>query len=90
MVELMEGSRVVSRIPVPVTVDISAEAARPDVERGAVVRVYFDNGSVVVSARGEVLRAANVGDVVRVSIRSTRRVLRAKLVSPKKAEVTTP
>lgn len=87
MVELMDGDLVLSRVPVPITLRISAEAARPDVARGTSVRLFIESGSVVVSTRGEVLKDANVGEIVRVRVASTRRVVRAELLSGRKAKV---
>ena len=90
MVELLQGKQVTRRVPIPITVEISPEAARPDVARGTTVRVFIESGAVVVSTRGEVLTDANVGDTVRVALASTRRIVQARLISERKAQVIAP
>jgi hypothetical protein len=87
VVELMDGAVILARIPVPVTLNLSDVAARADLARGSSVRVFFESGLVKVSTQGELLTDANVGDFVSVAVRSTRRVVRAQLLTVQNARV---
>lgn len=90
VVELVDGDVVLSRVPVPVVLEVGEDVASPDVSRGTMIRVAITSGAVVVTTQGQLTDHANVGDVVQVVVTSTRRVVRAKLVSARLAEVIAP
>ncbi len=86
-VELVNDDVVVARIPVPILLDISEAAAKADLQRGSVVMLVIDSRSVRISTEGVVMADANVGDVANVQVKSTGRIVPAKLVSKDEAKV---
>jgi hypothetical protein len=79
--------RVVATGNVNVALDVSAEAAAPDVVRGASLVLVAGRNRVQVSAPGTSLADGMIGDVIRASVRSTGRVVQARLTSKDHAMV---
>ncbi|MBI5537730.1 MAG: flagella basal body P-ring formation protein FlgA [Deltaproteobacteria bacterium] len=79
--------RVVATGHVNVALDVSAEAAAPDVLKGAALVVVAGRNRVQVSAPGVSLADGMIGDVVRASIRSTGRIVQVRLTSKDRAAV---
>jgi len=79
--------RVTATGNVSVTVDVSAEAAAPDVVKGASLMLVIERNRVQVSAPGLSLGDAMIGQVVRASVRSTSRVVSARVVARDRAMV---
>ncbi|HMJ53502.1 MAG TPA: flagella basal body P-ring formation protein FlgA [Polyangiaceae bacterium] len=86
-VEMVSGGEVVARIPVPIVLEVSDEAARPDVARGARIGLVIDRRSLRIMTQGSCLLDANIGDVVSVLVVSTNRVIKAKITSRDEAQV---
>lgn len=86
-VELLSDGVVVARVPLGVVVDIGEEAARPDIQRGGTVRILLEMGAVVVQTTGVALSDGKVGDIIRVSVSPTRKIVRVLLVEPTLAKV---
>jgi hypothetical protein len=86
-VQLISDGAPVARVPVTIVLEVSEEAARPDVARSGRINLSFERGLVRVSAAGTVMADANVGDKVGVLVVSTGKVVRAKIVSTGEAEV---
>lgn len=86
-IEIASDGVSVAHVPAMIVVNVSAEAARPDVARGASIAIVIEEHGVHVSAAGSVLSDANVGDVVGVQVASTGRTLRARIVSRSEARV---
>ncbi len=80
VVTLRAGEEIVARITVPVELALSAEAATPDLVRGATVTLLVRQGLVEVRASGNAGADANVGEPVPVVLRPSGRVLRARLI----------
>jgi Chaperone for flagella basal body P-ring formation len=87
---LVSDGEPVARVPVAVVLEVSEEAARPDVARSGRVNLFFERGVIRVSAVGTAMADAYVGDQLGVLVLSTGRVVRAKLVAPGEAEVQGP
>lgn len=79
-----EGQRV-ARVAVPVVFEISPDAARPDLAKGAAVTLVVRSGLVEVSARATAGDNADVGDTFPVTLRPSGKVVRARLVTPDRA-----
>jgi hypothetical protein len=86
-VELTSDGEPVAKVPVALVLDVSEQAARPDVARQSRVNLSFERGAVRVSALGQTLSDANIGDKVSMLVLATGRVVQAKLVSPGEAEL---
>ncbi len=85
MLNLGGGNAPVARVAVPVQLTISTAAAKPDVARGAALMLVVQRGTVEVRVRGFAGADADLGEVFPVQLRPSGRVVRAKLVTPKKA-----
>ena len=81
------GAEVVARIPVMLVVDVSEQAARPDVTRGSRVLLAVEHRSIRVTTEGSTLVDGNVGDTVTVRVGTTGRVVQAKIRSRDEADV---
>jgi hypothetical protein len=73
------------RVRVPVMASLSCPP--PDVSTGSQLTVFAKIGPVRASAPAEARQPGRVGDIIRVTNRSTGAPLRAKLLSPVLAEV---
>lgn len=76
---LLDGDTL-ARVPVPVELTLPAEAAAPDLARGAAVTLVVRRGLVEVRASASAGADADVGDTLPVVLRPAGRVLRARLV----------
>jgi hypothetical protein len=79
--------RVVATGGVAVSVDISAEAAMADVTRGSALVLVVERNQVKVSAPGVSLADGMIGEIIRASVRSTNRVVSARIVARDRAVV---
>lgn len=79
------GGSSVAVLSVPAKFKISAQAARPDVSRGAALVVVVVRGRVEIRTRGVADGSADVGDML--PVRVGNKVFQARLVSPGQAEV---
>lgn len=86
-VELVSGGAPVLRLPVRIKVKVGAALRDAFVDRGASVTLSIVRGQVEVSAIGETLRAAKVGEAVAVRVLATNKIVTAKLVSPDRARL---
>ena len=86
-VEMVSDGEVVARIPVPIVLEVSDSAARPDVARGARIGLVIDRRSLRIMTQGSCLLDANIGDVVSDLVVSTSRVVKAKITSHDEAQI---
>lgn len=86
-IDLYQGTEVVARLAVPVQLILGPEATHADVVKGASVSVVIRRGFVEVSSLATTTTEGDVGDVVQVTIPSTGKSLRAKLVATDRAIV---
>jgi hypothetical protein len=86
-VEMVSENQVVARVPVPTILEVSEDAARPDVARGSRIGLVVDRRSLRITTQGSCLFDANVGDVVSVLVVSTNRVVKAKVTSRDEAQI---
>ena len=86
-VQMVSGGEIVARVPVPVILEVSEEAARPDVARGARIGLVIDRRSLRIMTQGSCMLDANIGDVVSVLVVPTNRVVKAKITSRDEAQI---
>lgn len=80
IVSFAEDGETVAQVAVPIQLTLSAEAATPDVARGATVTLVFRQGLVEVSTPAVATTDADVGETCPVMLRPSGRILRGKLV----------
>lgn len=78
--ELEQGGDSVGRVDVPLRLRLSPEAAAPLVAHGAIVSLTVRRGLVQVLAPAIASTDGNAGDVITVTVRSTSRVVRARVI----------
>ena len=86
-VQMVSEGEIVARVPVPVILQVSEDAARPDVPRGSRISLVIDRRSLRIMTPGSCMLDANVGDTVNVLVTSTNRVVKAKITSRDEAQV---
>jgi hypothetical protein len=86
-VQMVADGNIVARVPVPIVLEISEEAARPDVARGSRIGLVIDRRSLRIMTQGSCLLDANIGDVVSVLVVPTNRVVKAKITSRDEAHM---
>lgn len=87
MVEMLVDGDVALRVPVSVSLELGADAARSTLERGAQIHLVIERGAARVSAVGTALGDGDVGDVVAFRVQNTQKVLRARIESRTSAKV---
>ncbi len=78
---------VVARTAVPVTLDVTEDAVRPDALRGTHVALVADVGAVQITTSAVLLSDARIGDTVSAQVSATNRVVRVRLTRPDTAHV---
>jgi hypothetical protein len=86
-VQMVSDGEIVARIPVPVVLEVSEEAARPDVARGTRIGLVIDRRSLRIMTQASCMLDANIGDVVSVLVVPTNRVVKAKITSRDEAQM---
>jgi hypothetical protein len=86
-VEIGESDEAVTRVFIPLTLDVTEEASRPDIARGSKIALVLNERGLEIQTGGLTMADANVGDVVQVRVTSTNRVLRARIQTRDKAEI---
>jgi hypothetical protein len=86
-VQMVSDGEVVARVPVPVILEVSEEASRPDVARGSRIGLVIDRRSLRIMTQGSCMLDANIGDVVSVMVTATNRVVKAKITSRDEAQI---
>jgi hypothetical protein len=86
-VQMVANGDIVARVPVPIVLEVSEEAARPDVARGARIGLVIDRRSLRIMTQGSCMLDANIGDVVNVLVVPTNRVVKAKITSRDEAHM---
>jgi hypothetical protein len=86
-IELVSENEVVAKVPIPVVLEVSEDAARPDISRGGKLGLIIDHQSVRISTQGSLMADANIGDTVSVLVVSTGRVVKARIVTRDEAQV---
>lgn len=90
MADLMHEDQIVTRLPVTVKLDVSEEATRPLLDRGARVELIITRGSAKISASAVALDSAELGEVTSFKVSTTQKVLRGRVLSSTQALVVTP
>ena len=84
------GAEILARLAVPIDLDLAAEAAIPDIAKGAALAVTVKMGLVEITAAALAAADADIGEELLVTLRPSGRVLRAVLIAPGKALIATP
>lgn len=79
------GTEVLARLAVPIDLDLSAQAAIPDIAKGGALTITVRAGLVEISAAAMASADADIGDELMVTLRPSGRILRAVLVGPDRA-----
>ena len=87
MIELVGDDGVVTKMPVPITVEISDAAAHADVPRGVRLDVVYERGTIKIQTTGVALSDADIGDTLQMSLVATGRIVRAKILTRDRAEI---
>lgn len=88
MMELSNDGVVFSRVPIAVVLDVSEAAARPDVTRGGAVTLVVSQRSFEIRAQAIAQAEASIGDTISVKVKSTGRVVRARVTAKDEAILT--
>lgn len=80
LVSFLRDAEVLARVPVPVELTLTPEAALPDLARGAAVTLLVRQGLVEIRVSASAGADADVGDTLPVLLRPAGRVLRARLL----------
>jgi hypothetical protein len=86
-VQMVADGEIVARVPVPVILEVSEEATRPDVARGSRIGLVIDRRSLRIMTQASCMLDANIGDVVSVLVVPTNRVVKAKITSRDEAQM---
>jgi hypothetical protein len=87
VVELVAAGSLVTRLPVSADLQLDERATRYSLERGSILSLVIDTGFTRISALALLMSPADIGDIVPCQIVKTRKVLRARIVSPREASV---
>jgi flagella basal body P-ring formation protein FlgA len=72
---------------VPVILEVSEEASRPDVARGSRIGLVIDRRSLRIMTQGACMLDTNNGDVDSVKVTATKRDVKAKNTSRDEAQI---
>jgi hypothetical protein len=86
-VELASEDKIVARVSLPIVLDISEQAARPDVQRGALLTLVIESPTVRISTQATSMSDGNIGETLNFQVKSTGRVVSARLQSPQEARI---
>lgn len=81
-IELSNDGQVVARIPLQLSLDISAEAALPTIGKGARVQLMIESGPARVSATAIALSDGEIGETLQFRVASTQKILYGKVLEP--------
>jgi hypothetical protein len=86
-IELVCDGTPVAKVPVTVVLEVSEQAARPDLARQSRLNLSLERGAVKVSTVGQLLADANIGESARMLVVATGRVVEAKILSRDEAKL---
>lgn len=89
-VTFQRGTEILARLAVPIDLDLTADAAIPDVAKGGALTVTVKSGLVEISASALAGADADIGEDLPVTLRPSGKILRATLVAPGKAVLLAP
>jgi hypothetical protein len=90
VVPIVTAGEITARVTVMVTLDVSDDAARPDVARGSRVTLVIDRRSARIGAPGIALADTDIGDVAEFRVDKTGRVVKARVDATDLASVVSP
>ena len=86
-IELSNDGQIVARIPLSLSLEISASAAVPAVGKGTRVQLMIESGPARITATAVALSDGELGDTLQFRVASTMKILYGKLESPTLARV---
>jgi hypothetical protein len=86
MLVFNHGSEELARVAVPIELALGADAATPDLAKGAPVKLVVRRGLVEITASALAGVDADVGDTLQVVLKPSGKTLRARLVDREHAE----
>jgi hypothetical protein len=86
MLTFARGEEVLARFSIPIELTLTREATIPDCAKGSSLTVMVRRGMVEIAASALASGDADVGEILQVTVRSSGRVLRARLVEKDRAE----
>jgi hypothetical protein len=86
-IELSNDGEIVARIPLALTLNISAAAAAPAVLKGARVQLVIESGPARITAAAIALGDGEVGETLQFRVATTQKILYGRLVEPTLARV---
>jgi hypothetical protein len=88
-VEVTHDDSIVARIPVSLNLDISEEASKAAVERGARVDLVIERGPARITAAAIAMTDGDIGEVIQFKVESTRKMVSGRVESTRFAKVVT-
>ena len=80
MLTFEQNGETLAKIPVPVELALSAEAATPEVSHGTEIQLVIKKGLIEVATSAVAGADGDTGDVISVTVRASNRVLHAKVM----------
>lgn len=80
-----QGKDLLSKVIVPIDLQLSKEAAIPDVTKGAAVTLVVQRGLIEISAAGVAGSDADIGSVLPITVRQSGRIIQARLIEKDRA-----
>ena len=81
-IELSNDGQIVARIPLSLSLDISASAALPAIGKGTRVQLMIESGPARISATAIALTDGEIGDTLQFRVASTQKILYGKVIDP--------
>ncbi len=85
--EFVAEGRTQARVSATLHLDISEDAARPDIAKGAQIMLVIRRGTATISTAGTALKGGDIGETIQFRVVKTGRVIRARVDSPRRASV---
>lgn len=86
-VEVTHDGNIVARVPVSLSLDISEEASKAAVERGARVDLVIERGPARITAAAIAMTDGDIGEVIQFKVESTRKLVSGRVESTRFAKV---
>lgn len=86
-IEISNDGQIVARIPLQLSLDISAAAAVPTITKGTRVQLMIESGPARVSATAIALSDGEIGETLQFRVASTQKILYGRVEEPTLARV---
>lgn len=85
--EFIAEGRTQARVSATLFLNISEDAALPDIAKGAQIMLIIRRGTATISTAGTALKGGDIGETIQFRVVKTGRVIRALVESPRQARV---